>query len=318
MRFTQLNQGDDSIYNKIITIIIVVFIIVDVVIKNNSNLTGYAFNIENNVLNEVDAYRKYNYSSDKELKQSSNFVSFNKITIIAHRGANKFAPENSIPAIDMAGKMGYWGVELDVCSSSDGVLYLLHDGTLNRTTNGNGLITEKTSAQIDKLKIDKGSNISLYTALKIPRFEDALTECSKYNLIPVFDIKLLSQKERDINTLINTIYKHGYEKKVLIHSFNYNALEYLRSKNKEILVMPIIYTNDKAHGYEFAKSFGFTALDFSYSIITKETVQRAHKDGLKVFCWTIDNKADLDKAIKMGVDFIYSDDIYPNYNPIKS
>lgn len=308
-----------SIYKKItITIAIIIFIVTIADFKYESNFTDYAFNINNTVTNRIESVEKYNYSSSKDLNGNYKFISFNKPVIIAHRGANKFAPENSIPAIEMAGKMGYWGVELDVCSSSDGVLYLLHDGTLNRTTNGTGLITEKISAEIDKLKIDKGTNVSLYPNLRIPRFEDALIECSKYNLTPVFDIKALGQKKRDINTFINIIYKHNYEKKVLIHSFNYNALEYLRSRNKEILVMPTLYTDKKGYGYDFAKSFGYTAVDCSYSMLTKQLVERAHKDGLKVFCWTIDNEVNMQKAINMGVDFIYSNNIYPNYDLIKS
>lgn len=305
---------------KKITIIIaiIIFIVISLGFKYSISFTDYVFNNNNVALNGIDSEGKYDYLSSKDLSRNYKFISFNKPIIIAHRGANKFAPENSIPAIEMAGKMGYWGVELDVCSSSDGVLYLLHDGTLNRTTNGTGLITEKTAAEIDKLKIDKGSDMSSYPDLRIPRFEDALIECSKYNLTPVFDIKSLSRKKRDINTLISIIYKHNYEKKVLIHSFNYDALEYLRSRNKEILVMPTLYTDKKGYGYDFAKSFGYTALDCGYSMVTKKLVQRAHKDGLKVFCWTIDNKTQLQNAINMGVDFIYSNNIYPDYDLIKS
>lgn len=298
---------------------------VSLVSKVNAIVSGYSTDFTSFTLNTKIKESNWIYPKSKQgslsaisLRNNYNLISLNKPTIISHRGANKIAPENSMPAIAAAGKMGYWGVELDVCSSSDGVLYLLHDGTLERTTNGQGLITDKTSAQIDKLIINKGSNISLYPDLKIPRFEDALIECSKYNLVPVFDIKLFSKRERDIKTFINIINKHGYEKKVLVHSFNLPALEYLRGKDKEILIMPIVNPEDKVHGYEYVKSFGFTAIDCSYSLLTKEIVQHAHKDGLKVFCWTVDKKEDLNKVIDMGVDFIFSDNIYPDENHIKS
>lgn len=106
---------------------------------NTSSLSlKYSSNIRINKLNNINYKRK-----NKIPKKVNNAVMQNEPIVIAHRGANKFAPENSIPAIDIAGKMGYWGVELDVCSSSDGVLYLLHDPTLNRTTNGRGPITKK-------------------------------------------------------------------------------------------------------------------------------------------------------------------------------
>nr|WP_245331451.1 glycerophosphodiester phosphodiesterase family protein [Clostridium algifaecis] len=241
-----------------------------------------------------------------------DFINLNKTTIIAHRGASGIAPENSIPAIDEAGKMGYFGVELDICSSSDGVLYLLHDGKLDRTTDGSGSITDKTSTQIDNLRINRGANIDLYPDLKIPRFEDALEECEKNNLVPVFDIKVFSKKDRDVNTFINIIYKHNYEKKLLVHSFNYKIMEDIRKKNKEIILMPMVNPKDKVHGYNYIRSFGFTGLDCYNKYLNKALVQRAHKDGLKVFAWTVDKPSTLKKDIDMGVDFIYSNKIPPD------
>ncbi|WP_406542981.1 glycerophosphodiester phosphodiesterase [Clostridium ljungdahlii] len=280
---------------------------------NTSSLSlKYLSNIRINKLNNINYKRK-----NKIPKKVNNAVMQNEPIVIAHRGANKFAPENSIPAIDIAGKMGYWGVELDVCSSSDGVLYLLHDPTLNRTTNGRGPITKKSSDEIDELKIDKGANIAQYPNLKVPRFEEALTECSKYNLVPIFEIKFLSRRNRDINTFLDIIHEYGYEKKVIVHSFNYQALEYLKSKDNEIRIMPIINPNSRLHGYMYAKSIGAVALDSRYDFLNKKIVQLAHKDGLKVFCWTIDRRQDFKRAAKMGVDYIYSDTIYPSKQEVK-
>ena len=250
--------------------------------------------------------------------KSKKSIDLNKPIMISHRGANRIAPENSIPAIDEAGKMGYWGVELDVCSSSDGTLYLLHDGTLDRTTSGKGLITKQKSAQIDKLRITRGSNISLYHNLRIPRFEDALIECSKYKLVPVFEIKLLSNTRRDMNTLIGIIDKHDYEKKVLVHSWNYSALKYLRRKSRNIIVMPLVNPQNKFHGYKYVRSFGLTALDCSYTTLNKNIVKQAHRDGLKVFCWTVDKRRDFNNAINMGVDYIYTNSILPNGKSMNS
>jgi len=265
--------------------------------NTNSLSLKYSSNIKINKLNDISYKRK-----DKVPKKVNNTVMQNEPIVIAHRGANRFAPENSIPAIDIAGKMGYWGVELDVCSSSDGVLYLLHDPTLNK---------------IDELKIDKGANIAQYPNLKVPRFEEAMAECSKYNLVPIFEIKFLSKRNRDINTFLDLIHEHGYEKKVIVHSFNYPALEYLRSKDNEIRIMPIINPNSRLHGYMYAKSLGAVALDCRQDLLTTKTVQLAHKDGLKVFCWTIDRTQDFKRATKMGVDYIYSDNIYPTKKEVK-
>ncbi|WP_058952738.1 glycerophosphodiester phosphodiesterase [Clostridium tyrobutyricum] len=251
------------------------------------------------------------YTSEKPSYTSVN-LNFNKPVIIAHRAASSAAPENSIPAIDEAAKIGYWGVELDVCSSSNGVLYLLHDGTLDRTTNGHGLITTKTSKEIDKLVIDNGPNIFKYPDLKLPRFEDALLECKKYHLTPVFDIKFLSNKTRDLNTMLKIINKHKYSNKLLIHSFNYKDLEYLRQRDKKLILMPMVNPNKALYGYKYIKSFKSTELDCNIDYLNKDLIHKAHRDGLKVFCWTIDKPEELKRALNLGVDFIYSDKFNPN------
>lgn len=279
---------------------------------NTSSSMKNSSNVKINKVDNISYKNNHNI-----LKKNYDVTMSNEPIIIAHRGANRFAPENSIPAIDIAGKMGYWGVELDVCSSSDGILYLLHDPTLNRTTNGKGPITEKTSDEIDELKIDKGSNIAQYPDLKIPRFEEALRECSRYNLVPIFELKFLSERDRDIDTFLDIIHKYGYEKKIIVHSFNYGALEYLRSRDREIRVMPIINPNSRLYGYKYAKSLGAVGLDCKYDFLTQKIIQIAHKNGLKVFCWTIDRRQDFKRAAKMGVDYIYSDNIYPTKKEVK-
>lgn len=300
---------------KRVTMTIIVLLIISVIVSNavipvQNNLTSYAENMRNNMISKTEGNR-YKYVSVKNYNNYES-MNFKGTVLVSHRGANKIAPENSIPAIEAAGRMGYWGVELDVCSSSDGVLYLLHDGTLNRTTNGKGPITKKTSAQINRYRIDKGPNISLYPDLKIPTFEDALKECDKYHLVPIFELKSLRNKDRDINTFVSLIHKHGYEKKLIVHSVHYDDLKYLNARDKEICIMPIINMNNKAFGYQYAKSNGFAALDCNYKQLNKAMVEKAHKDGLKVFCWVVDNKSGIKKVTDMGVDFICTDSIYPD------
>ncbi|MBV4428284.1 glycerophosphodiester phosphodiesterase [Clostridium tyrobutyricum] len=281
--------------------------------NNNKNTLKSLYNttIKVSTISKNPKTINLKYTSAKPIYTSIN-LNFNKPVIIAHRAASGAAPENSIPAIDEASKIGYWGVELDVCSSSDGVLYLLHDGTLDRTTNSHGPISSKTSKEIDKLVINKGPNISNYPNLKLPRFEDALLECKKYNLIPVFDIKFLSNKTRDLNTMLRIIKKHNYSHKLLIHSFNYKDLEYLRKRDKGLILMPMVNPNKELYGYRYIKSFKSTELDCNIDYLNKNLIHKAHKDGLKVFCWTIDNPEELKRALNLGVDFIYSDKFNPN------
>lgn len=96
----------------------------------------------------------------------------NSVMVVAHRGDWRNFPENSLEAIDNAIKMGVDIVELDVARTKDGVLILMHDRTLNRTTTGKGLITEANMDDIRKLNLRNGCNIR--TIHKVPTLEEAL------------------------------------------------------------------------------------------------------------------------------------------------
>ena len=98
-----------------------------------------------------------------------------KLEIVVHRGANKLAPENTMASTQKCIDLGVEYVEIDVRESKDGVLYILHDKTLDRTTNGSGPISEMHSTQIDRL--DAGSWFSEnFEGERVPRLETYLNE----------------------------------------------------------------------------------------------------------------------------------------------
>ena len=76
---------------------------------------------------------------------------------VAHRGYSNYAPENSIPAFELAGKIGFWGIETDICETSDGQFVCMHDDTLDRTTNGSGAISDYTLDDLSQFQIDYGN-----------------------------------------------------------------------------------------------------------------------------------------------------------------
>lgn len=129
------------------------------------------------------------------------------IEIVVHRGANKLAPENTVPSALVALKHGATWVELDVRCSKDGVMFNLHDETLNRTTNGNGLIGDMLSADIDKL--DAGSWFgSEFAGLRVPRISEMLDSLQgRANVF--FDVK----RGTDVAALIALVRQKDYTNK---------------------------------------------------------------------------------------------------------
>lgn len=118
--------------------------------------------------------------------KGSNFIVGN-IEVVVHRGANYLAPENTLPSAYIAIAHGATWVEIDVRKSKDGVLYNLHDATIDRTTNGCGLLVEKTSDEIDRL--DAGSWFGeKFANIHIPRVAEMLDSLKgKANVF--FDVK---------------------------------------------------------------------------------------------------------------------------------
>ena len=85
---------------------------------------------------------------------------------VAHRGYSNYAPENSLPAFELAGKIGFWGIETDICETSDGQFVCMHDDTLDRTTNGSGAISDYTLDDLSQFQIDYGNYLDTNENLK--------------------------------------------------------------------------------------------------------------------------------------------------------
>jgi glycerophosphoryl diester phosphodiesterase len=127
------------------------------------------------------------------------------VDVVCHRGANEYAPENTRAAAELCIDWGVAYVEIDVRTSKDGVLYILHDPWLNRTTNGKGFIFQLTSGEIDQL--DAGSWFDKkFAGEKVPRLDPYL-RAIKGRIKVYFDVKAA-----DLKQLIALVYDVGLEK----------------------------------------------------------------------------------------------------------
>ncbi|XP_077575772.1 glycerophosphodiester phosphodiesterase 1 isoform X2 [Stigmatopora nigra] len=113
-----------------------------------------------------------------------------KVSVIAHRGGGHDAPENTIAAIRLARKNGASGVELDLEFSADGVAILMHDESVDRTTNGSGLLSQMKFADLGKLDAAAKHRLrEKFAGEKIPTLTQAVDECIKLKLSIYFDVK---------------------------------------------------------------------------------------------------------------------------------
>ena len=165
---------------------------------------------------------------------------------VSHRGYNTEAPENTIPAYVLAKKMGFDYVECDVAFTADGVAVLLHDETIDRTSNGSGSIAELTYAQVSQY--DFGSwKSSDYAGTKIPTFAEFIRICKELQLHPYIELKHTSAyMQEQINSIVAMVKAVGMQGNVTYLSFDAAYLGYVKNADPAARLGYVVWTIDAA------------------------------------------------------------------------
>ena len=245
-------------------------------------------------------------------KNSSSSTNHQNIAIIAHRGASNFAPENTMAAINIALNSNSDYIEIDVHQTLDTTLILMHDESLNRTTNGSGLIKDKTYPEI--LKLDAGQWFSQeYANEKVPTLESVLQLVNgRCNLI--IEIKKGNDYYPGIEkNIINIIKKYNAEKWVTIHSFSSEILKTVHAINPNIKLHKLVFAKFKFVPFIIStkpEKLNIEALDFvdtfsiNYFFANKELIKLLKSKGKKINVWTVDDPQTAKDLIALGIDGI--------------
>jgi len=233
----------------------------------------------------------------------------NSIKYIGHRGIGGIAPENTLPAFELAGKLRLWGAECDVRTTSDGNWMILHDDTVDRMTNGTGRIENLTLAKVKLLNIDSGENIANYKGLKIPQLQDYLVTCKKWGLIPIIDMKPASNYKY-YDRFIKIVEKYGNIEKTVVISSSRESLRELRKRNT-YLTLGLVCPNITDSNINFVKSLGNAFINSSCRNITSSQVTLCHENNIKVGAWTVDDILIADSLIQKGVDYLTTNKLLP-------
>ena len=253
---------------------------------------------------------KYHEMDDRLTTQLAHNAKFNRVglsdtKLVGHRGFSQIAPENTLPAYELAGDYGFWGAECDIVETKDGYFVLMHDLTLDRTTSGTGNVKDFTLAELKQLTITGGNNISDYPNMSIPTLDEFLLICKKHSLVPVIEVKTLSSE--NVSRLVDVITKYGFETKCVVIGFNFASMQAIRNINKNIYLQPLL--NLTSENIDFCVGLGNAGIDAHYPTITKELVDEAHEKGILVNCWTVNDRNIANNLRNMGVDFITTDKI---------
>lgn len=221
-----------------------------------------------------------------------------RLEVIAHRGFEDMFPENTIYAAQHAVSLGA-GPEFDVQFTADGEMIVIHDVSVDRTTNGTGLVNNLNYSYIEKL--DAGSKFSkAFTGSKVPKFTDYLhaVENSK-SIYP----ELKSYRNvYDIMKFTQTLLDNGFEDKATILSFNYKeTLPIIRLKSNHIMVGALCKDIKSLNtSLRIARRDGHSMLFISTNLATTDTLIKCRSNNLDVVVWTIHDVDMLKKLRTIG------------------
>src|SRR5499426_3361358 len=217
--------------------------------------------------------------------------------IIAHRGASSYAPENTMAAFDLALQMGASHLELDVHLTCDDNLVMIHDDTVDRTTNGTGPVADHTIVALQTL--DAGAWFGeAFTGARIPTLADVLT---LYQGRSHLHIELKGHTAHLPQRTVDLVRAHGMAQHVTFTSFQHTHLQTMWAYAPEL---PTGWLVGEISDTVIAQAqvLGCTQLCPRASFVTAEIVQRLHIEGFRVRAWGVANEALMRQVVEAGAD----------------
>ncbi len=229
--------------------------------------------------------------------------------VIAHRGASHAAPQNTLAAFRVARDMGADGVELDVHLSADRVPVVIHNATVEATTNGSGAVREMTLAELQSL--DAGAYFApAFSREPIPTLEEVLDAVGQDLLVNI-EFKDNSLRGCGLESAVAALlWRVDMVNRVWFSSFNPFSLRRARAVIPEV-PCGLLYSDDVPfylRGRWFAPLTPHEALHPDHANVTEDLIRRAHRRGLRVATWTLDDPTRARELATWSVDAVISNE----------
>jgi glycerophosphoryl diester phosphodiesterase len=225
---------------------------------------------------------------------------------VAHRGASRYAPENTLAAFRLALEHGAPAVECDVQRTKDGHLVVLHDQTVDRTTDGRGEVADYALRDLQRLDAGRWRGPE-FAGERIPLLGDVLDTIRGRALLQL-EIKNTPRPYEGIERqILDAVRQRDMEEDVLIMSFDHESIRTARGLSPRI-AMGILYAARLIDGPDAARAAGADALCIEWTFATEDVVTQAHGAGLGLCVWTVDDEGAIRLCLARGVDGITSND----------
>ena len=253
---------------------------------------------------------KMNLRNEQEMKTSHHlYESLDKPVVFAHRGASRYAPENTLSSFRRAIEVGAKAIEMDVMLTKDKKIVVIHDVEVSRTTNGKGRVDEMEYDALKKL--DAGGWFSnKFEGEKIPLLEEVLNEVGGDILINI-ELKNYHSPNDDLASRVFDLVNHNnFDNSIFISSFLPRNLKIIHSLDPELPFALLTLPGIK--GFLFRSCFFKSVSPFfihpSKEDVTKKMIAREHAQKRRVHTYTVNEPKQMQLFFEWGVDGIFTDD----------
>ena len=227
--------------------------------------------------------------------------------LLAHRGGGRLAPENTLAGMRQAKALGFKAVEFDVKLSADGVAMLMHDDTLERTTNGVGVFRDKSAADLAMLDAGawKGAN---FVGEPIPRLHDVMSYLNAQHMLANIEIKPCLGREGETGRIVAKLARQlaigTYIP--LISSFSVAALT-AAAETAPDLPRALLVERFDLSVLDVARRLGCVSVNCPWRDINRPMLSQLHVEGLRVMAFTINDPAVAESLLTLSLDGLFTD-----------
>lgn len=228
--------------------------------------------------------------------------------VLAHRGSAGTHPENTIISFSEAVRVGADGIELDVHLTKDNEIVVIHDHTLERTTNGKGRVIDHSLKEIKKL--DAGTWFSgSFQKVKVPTLGEVLFMMQENNLLINIEYKnviidYIGLEER----VMREIERYDVANRVIVSSFNHYSLKRMNDLNPKI-ECAVLYMEKIYEPWNYANMLGAKSLHSPFHLVNNKIIQEAKKGNVSIRAYTVNHTDDVQRLMKEKCSAIITD--YP-------
>lgn len=227
--------------------------------------------------------------------------------IVAHRGGGKLAPENTLAAIDVGAKYGHQMIEFDVKLSGDAQIFLLHDDTLDRTSNGWGVAGQLPWEKLSQL--DAGNWFSkAFNGEKLARLDQVADRCRQHQMMANIEIKPTTGSEAETGRAVAQAAASLWQGQTppLLSSFSYVALDAAMQAEPQLPRGLLSHSWDD-QWRDKTSALACVSIHLNHKVLTEARVAELKAAGLKILAYTVNSPERARELLKWGVDAICTD-----------